>query len=57
MEEDEKLETSIDVPFGVRAKAILAELAREKGMTMASLLRWLGMVYIRDNIKVKEDEK
>jgi len=55
MIEDEKLEVSIDVPFGVKAKAILAELAREKGMTMAGLLRWLGMVYIREHMKVKED--
>jgi hypothetical protein len=57
MEEDEKLETSIDVPFGIQAKAILAELAREKGMTMASLLRWLGMVYIREHMKAKEEAK
>jgi hypothetical protein len=57
MIEDEKLEVSIDVPFGVKAKAILAELAREKGMTMAGLLRWLGMVYIREHMKVKEDVK
>jgi hypothetical protein len=54
---DETLDTSIDVPFNSLQKAIFTELAREDNRKPAQLLRLLAMNYIREHIKIKEDEK